>query len=112
MIIRHFITRRVDFGHPLPNGNRVYGEVLVFDNSSSFSGWSNEDNLGAMIISPTRELALQTYEVLRKVGKRHDFSAGLIIGGKDLEDEQQRIQNTNIIIGTPGRILQHFDEVT
>jgi len=72
--------------------------------------WSPEDGMGAMIISPTRELALQTYEVLRKIGKKHDFSAGLIIGGKDLEEEQQRITNTNIIIGTPGRILQHFDE--
>ena len=72
--------------------------------------WSNTDGLGAMVISPTRELALQTYDVLRKVGKEHDFSAGLVIGGKDLKDEQQRILNTNIVIGTPGRILQHFDE--
>jgi len=72
--------------------------------------WSNTDGMGAMIISPTRELALQTYEVLRKVGKKHDFSAALIIGGKDLNEERQRIANTNILIGTPGRILQHFDE--
>lgn len=40
------------------------------------------DGLGVLIISPTRELAYQTFEVLRKVGKNHDFSAGLIIGGK------------------------------
>jgi hypothetical protein len=42
------------------------------------------DGLGALIISPTRELAYQTFEVLRKVGKNHEFSAGLIIGGKVL----------------------------
>lgn len=72
--------------------------------------WANTDGLGALVISPTRELALQTYEVLHKIGRYHDFSAGLIIGGKDLQEEQQRIPNTNIIIGTPGRILQHFDE--
>lgn len=40
------------------------------------------DELGVLIISPTRELAYQTFEVLRKVGKNHEFSAGLIIGGK------------------------------
>jgi len=40
------------------------------------------DGLGVLIISPTRELAYQTFEVLKKIGQFHDFSAGLIIGGK------------------------------
>jgi len=40
------------------------------------------DGLGILIISPTRELAYQTFEVLKKIGQFHDFSAGLIIGGK------------------------------
>lgn len=44
--------------------------------------WTAIDGLGALIISPTRELAYQTFQVLRKVGKNHEFSAGLIIGGK------------------------------
>uniref|UniRef100_A0A8C9VFW9 ATP-dependent RNA helicase n=1 Tax=Scleropages formosus TaxID=113540 RepID=A0A8C9VFW9_SCLFO len=72
--------------------------------------WTAEDGLGALIISPTRELAYQTYEVLRKVGKNHEFSAGLIIGGKDLQNESERIHRTNIIVCTPGRLLQHMDE--
>lgn len=72
--------------------------------------WSSMDGLGALIISPTRELAYQTFEVLRKVGKNHEFSAGLIIGGKDLRTESERIHRTNIVICTPGRLLQHMDE--
>jgi len=68
------------------------------------------DGLGALVISPTRELAYQTYEVLRKIGRYHGFSAGLVIGGKDMKLEQARIVNTNIIICTPGRLLQHMDE--
>ncbi|XP_058271799.1 probable ATP-dependent RNA helicase DDX10 isoform X2 [Hemibagrus wyckioides] len=72
--------------------------------------WTAMDGLGALIISPTRELAYQTFEVLRKVGKNHDFSAGLVIGGKDLKDESLKIHRTNIIICTPGRLLQHMDE--
>ena len=47
--------------------------------------WTAMDGLGAVIIAPTRELALQIFEVLRTVGKHHTFSAGLVIGGKDLE---------------------------
>ncbi|GAA6226204.1 probable ATP-dependent RNA helicase DDX10 [Lates japonicus] len=72
--------------------------------------WSSMDGLGALIISPTRELAYQTFEVLRKVGKNHEFSAGLIIGGKEVKSESERIHRTNIVICTPGRLLQHMDE--
>ena len=72
--------------------------------------WSQLDGLGALIISPTRELAYQTFEVLKKVGSKHDLSAGLVIGGKNIQQEQDHIQHTNIVICTPGRLLQHMDE--
>ena len=38
--------------------------------------WSRHDGLGALVITPTRELAYQIFEVLRKIGQFHDFSAG------------------------------------
>ena len=44
--------------------------------------WTKFDGLGVLVISPTRELAYQTFEVLKRIGKFHDFSAGLVIGGK------------------------------
>ena len=72
--------------------------------------WTSTDGLGALVITPTRELAYQIFESLRKVGKYHDFSAGLVIGGKDLKFESSRLQTCNIIICTPGRIKQHLDE--
>ena len=40
------------------------------------------------------------------------MSAALIIGGKDLELERQHIATMNIIIATPGRLLQHMDETS
>ncbi|XP_051173049.1 probable ATP-dependent RNA helicase DDX10 [Leptopilina boulardi] len=72
--------------------------------------WTRLDGIGAIIITPTRELAYQIYETLRKVGHYHDLSAGLIIGGKDLHFEKKRMNQCNIIICTPGRLLQHMDE--
>jgi ATP-dependent RNA helicase DDX10/DBP4 len=72
--------------------------------------WGSMDGMGALVISPTRELAYQTFEVLKKVGAFHDFSAGLVTGGKDIAMEKNHIQATNIIICTPGRLLQHMDE--
>lgn len=72
--------------------------------------WTKLDGVGAVVITPTRELAYQIFETLRKIGVNHDFSAGLIIGGKDLKFERKRMDQCNIIICTPGRLLQHMDE--
>lgn len=72
--------------------------------------WSRPDGIGALIISPTRELAYQIFQTLKKIGIHHDISAGLIIGGKNLKFEKNRMDQCNIIICTPGRILQHMDE--
>jgi ATP-dependent RNA helicase DDX10/DBP4 len=72
--------------------------------------WNPLDGLGALIITPTRELAYQIFEVMRKVGRYHSFSGGLVIGGKDLKHERNRLDTCNIIVCTPGRILQHMDE--
>ncbi|GAA5895787.1 RNA-dependent ATPase HCA4 [Sporobolomyces salmoneus] len=72
--------------------------------------WGPNDGLGALVISPTRELAVQIFEVLRKIGHQHQFSAGLVIGGKNLKDEQDRLSRMNILVATPGRLLQHMDQ--
>lgn len=72
--------------------------------------WTELDGLGALIISPTRELAVQIFEVLRKIGRNHSFSAGLVIGGKSLKEEAERLSRMNILVCTPGRMLQHLDQ--
>ncbi|XP_066967313.1 probable ATP-dependent RNA helicase DDX10 [Macrobrachium rosenbergii] len=74
------------------------------------STWTHLDGVGAVVITPARELAYQIFDVLNKVGKEHDFSAGLVIGGTDLEFEWKRIRTCNIMICTPGRLVQHMTE--
>lgn len=68
------------------------------------------DGLAALIVSPTRELAVQIFEVLIKIGKYNNFSAGLVTGGKDVKYEKDRVSKMNILVGTPGRISQHLNE--
>ena len=68
------------------------------------------DGLGAIVLVPTRELAIQAFEVLRSFAGNHDLGAGLIIGGKDVKFEQSKIKNMNILVCTPGRLLQHMNE--
>ncbi|XP_014208548.1 probable ATP-dependent RNA helicase DDX10 [Copidosoma floridanum] len=71
--------------------------------------WTHLDGLGALIITPTRELAYQIAEELKSVGKFHNFTIGLIIGGKNPGDEMERLRNCNIVVATPGRLLFHME---
>ena len=48
--------------------------------------------------------------MLRSIGALHAFSAGLVIGGKNLKDERERLARMNILVATPGRLLQHMDQ--
>jgi ATP-dependent RNA helicase DDX10/DBP4 len=83
-------------------------------------GWTPQDGVGAIVLSPTRELAGQLFAVLRKIGRNHTFSLGLLMGGRnknkqkfeknDFVREQQAIPTTNILICTPGRLLQHLEQ--
>ncbi|CAK9321847.1 unnamed protein product [Citrullus colocynthis] len=73
--------------------------------------WGPEAGVGSIIISPTRELGAQLFDVLKAVGRFHNFSAGLLIGGrKDINTEKDHVNELNILVCTPGRLLQHMDE--
>ncbi|KAL8270867.1 hypothetical protein Esti_005238 [Eimeria stiedai] len=68
------------------------------------------DGVAAIVLTPTRELAVQIFDVFIAVGKYHEVSIGCLIGGKDVQAEAERIGELNIIVATPGRLLQHIDE--
>jgi ATP-dependent RNA helicase DDX10/DBP4 len=62
------------------------------------------------LILRVRWQAVQIFQVLRSIGAYHTFSAGLVIGGKNLKDERDRLARMNILVATPGRLLQHMDQ--
>lgn len=85
--------------------------IPVLENLYRLQHVGADAGLGALIISPTRELAIQIFDVLCKLGKHgHMFAAGLVIGGKSMEAERQALTRMNILVGTPGRILQHLSQ--
>merc|ERR1711971_1534237 len=64
---------------------------------------------GVIIISPTRELSMQTFGVLRELLKHHYHTYGLIMGGANRNAEAQKLQKgINILVATPGRLLDHL----
>ena len=48
---------------------------------------------------------MQVFDVLNSIGKFHELSVGLIIGGKHVDYEKENIHAMNILIATPGRLL-------
>ncbi|KAF2085132.1 DEAD-domain-containing protein [Saccharata proteae CBS 121410] len=93
------------------SGKTLAFVVPVLENLYRAQHVGADAGLGAMIISPTRELAIQIFDVLFNVGKKgHIFAAGLIIGGKSLQEEQDALVRMNIVVCTPGRILQHLSQ--
>lgn len=60
----------------------------------------------ALILSPTRELALQTLKFFRELGKFSDLKAAVILGGDSMDDQFSAIHgNPDLIVATPGRFL-------
>ncbi|XP_066256724.1 ATP-dependent RNA helicase DDX54 [Euwallacea similis] len=60
----------------------------------------------ALILSPTRELALQTLKFIKEIGRFMSLKAAVILGGDSMEDQFSAIHgNPDIIVATPGRFL-------
>lgn len=63
--------------------------------------------VGAVIIEPTRELAMQVYTVAKHLAETHDkLRLMLMVGGTDVQVDMQdfREHGANILVGTPGRL--------
>ncbi|XP_027904757.1 DEAD-box ATP-dependent RNA helicase 27-like [Vigna unguiculata] len=64
---------------------------------------------GAVVICPTRELAIQTHAVAKELLKYHSQTLGLVIGGAGRKGEAERIvKGVNLLVATPGRLLDHL----
>lgn len=64
---------------------------------------------GVIIVSPTRELALQIFGVARELMARHSQTYGIVIGGANRRAEADKLaKGVNLIVATPGRLLDHL----
>jgi ATP-dependent RNA helicase DDX18/HAS1 len=64
---------------------------------------------GAIVISPTRELALQIFGVAKELMQYHHQTFGIIMGGANRKAEADKLQKgVNLIVATPGRLLDHL----
>src|SRR6202000_920942 len=63
-----------------------------------------------LILEPTRELAAQVEESFIKYGAKHKLNVALIIGGVSFDDQDMKLmRGVDVLIATPGRLLDHFE---
>lgn len=66
-----------------------------------------------LIVLPTRELALQVDEVLKTIGSKLGIRTAVLIGGENMGKQISAIRRSpQIVIGTPGRIIDHLERRT
>ncbi|KAI9638529.1 P-loop containing nucleoside triphosphate hydrolase protein [Dioszegia hungarica] len=64
---------------------------------------------GVIIISPTRELALQIFGVAKELMQGHSQTFGILMGGANRKAEADKlVKGVNLIVATPGRLLDHL----
>ncbi|KAJ1920286.1 ATP-dependent RNA helicase [Mycoemilia scoparia] len=64
---------------------------------------------GVIVISPTRELALQIFGVAKELLEHHSQTFGIVMGGANRRAEADKLgKGVNLLIATPGRLLDHL----
>ncbi|ESO07707.1 hypothetical protein HELRODRAFT_170245 [Helobdella robusta] len=75
--------------------------------------FKTRNGTGAIIISPTRELSMQTYGVLKELLQFHKHTFGLVMGGANRQQEAKKLgKGVNILVATPGRLLDHLQNTS
>ena len=70
-----------------------------------------QDQPRALMLAPTRELAIQIHDDAKALGKHTGLRLGLAYGGTGYEQQRERIAaGVDILIGTPGRLIDYFKQ--
>lgn len=83
------------------------GKTLAFGSVLLSKIYKSDNKLPqAIILSPTRELAMQIHEEMKRIGKYNDSRITCVFGGSDIEKQIRSIKKgVDIVVGTPGRVM-------
>ena len=91
----------------LPLLHRLSANKSISSNSQGFSP------IRALILTPTRELAAQVQESVRDYGKYLDLNSMVMFGGVSIGPQKQKLRTrVDILVSTPGRLLDHVQQGT
>jgi len=87
------------------------GKTLVFG-SVIIQNCKKGKGIQSLILTPTRELAEQVSKALKKFSKYNPLEITAVYGGVSINPQIDRLRTTDVVVGTPGRILDHLQRRT
>ncbi|MFH1290604.1 MAG: DEAD/DEAH box helicase [Nanoarchaeota archaeon] len=87
------------------------GKTLAFG-SAIIQNMKKGEGVKALVMTPTRELAEQVAQALRKFSENYGWEIVEIYGGVSINPQINRLEEADIVVGTPGRILDHLNRRT
>jgi ATP-dependent RNA helicase RhlB len=71
----------------------------------------NKASIRALIVAPTRELAVQIHHDAEILGRHTGFRQAVVFGGVDYEKQRRQLEDgVDVLIGTPGRLIDYFKQ--
>ena len=96
-------------GFTLPIVHRLSTDKI----GAAFTNKSSQRSIRALILAPTRELAAQVEESVRTYGKYTNLNSAVIFGGVGINPQIKQLkQGIDILVATPGRLLDHMEQRT
>ncbi|MFM7859420.1 MAG: DEAD/DEAH box helicase, partial [Flammeovirgaceae bacterium] len=72
--------------------------------------FKQEMGVGVIVLTPTRELALQLFNIAKDLLVYHKKTCALVMGGANRKVEQEKLRKgVNLLVATPGRLLDHLN---
>ncbi len=93
-------------GSATGSGKTLAFAVGLIQNSEKGNG------IQGLVLTPTRELAEQIYKVFNKISKHKPLNIVQVYGGVSIEPQIKKLAKADLVIGTPGRILDHLRRKT
>ena len=87
------------------------GKTLAFG-SAIIQNLEKGKNIHSLILAPTRELAEQNGRALRKFSKNSQLQIAIVYGGVGINPQINDLRRADVVVGTPGRILDHIGRRT
>jgi len=85
----------------------IFNHLLTHPRPESGDGVSPR----AVVLAPTRELAIQIHRDAEMLGKATDLKLGLVYGGTGYHEQRESLsQGVDVLIGTPGRLIDYFKQ--